>query len=81
MTGNILLVDDDDNILETYEEILEIVGYKVYPAANPYRALQIMKKQDIQLAILDYNLPNMTGTQLGHLIKKINKSIHLKCLT
>jgi two-component system phosphoglycerate transport system response regulator PgtA len=74
---NILLVDDDENILDTYQEILELVGYTVYTAENPYKAIQIMKKEEIQLAILDYNLPNMAGTQLGHLIKKINKSIEV----
>jgi two-component system phosphoglycerate transport system response regulator PgtA len=73
----ILLVDDDENILNTYKEILELVGHKVHVAANPYKAIQIMKNQEIQLALLDYNLPNMTGTQLGHLIKKVDKKIEI----
>ena len=74
MPYNILLVDDDEIILETYKAILELEGYTVHTAPNPYKAIQIIKNQDIQLAILDYNLPNMTGTQLGHLIKKAQKS-------
>jgi len=74
---NILLVDDDEIILETYKAILELEGYTVHTAPNPYKAIQIIKNQTIQLAILDYNLPNMTGTQLGHLIKKAQKSIEV----
>ena len=69
-----MLVDDDETLLETYKIMLEIDGYKVYDASSPYKALQIIKQQDIQLAILDYNLPQMNGAQLGHLIKKTKDS-------
>jgi DNA-binding response OmpR family regulator len=74
LKNNILLVDDDEALLETYKTMLEIDGYKVYDAISPYKALQIIKQQDIQLAILDYNLPQMNGAQLGHLIKKAKDS-------
>jgi DNA-binding response OmpR family regulator len=62
---NILLVDDDEIILETYKAILELEGYTVHTAPNPYKAIQIIQNQKIQLTILDYNLPNMTGNR-GH---------------
>jgi len=75
LPNNILLVDDDETILDTYQVILEMEGYTVHTASNPYKAIQIIQDQDIQLAILDYNLPNMTGTELGRLVKKFNQSI------
>ena len=73
MPNNILLVDDDEMILETYKAILEHEGHIIHTASNPYKAIQIINNHDIQLAILDYNLPSMTGIQLGHLIKKVQK--------
>jgi two-component system phosphoglycerate transport system response regulator PgtA len=75
LPNNILLVDDDETIIDTYQAILEMEGYTVHTASNPYKAIQIIQDQDIQLAILDYNLPNMTGTELGRLVKKFNQSI------
>lgn len=77
MKCNILLVDDDEVLLETYKTMLEIDGFKVYDASTPYKALQIIKQQEIQLAILDYNLPQMNGAQLGHLIKKAQDSTRI----
>jgi DNA-binding NtrC family response regulator len=74
MPNNILLVDDDEFLLKTFQLLLESQGHIVKIAANPYIAIQIMKEHDIQLAILDYNLPYMSGTQLGRLINKIKKS-------
>ena len=74
MPYNVLLVDDDEIILDTYKTILEIEGFTVHTASNPYQAIQVIKNQDFQLAILDYNLPQMTGIQLGHLIKKAQES-------
>jgi DNA-binding NtrC family response regulator len=75
--SSILLVDDNEIILELYKEMLEDAGYTVYTALTPYQALQIIQKQDIQLAVLDYNLPQMTGTELGHLIYKANSDVDI----
>lgn len=77
MNKSVLLVDDDKSILDTYQEILELMEYNVFTAENPYKALQIINRNIIHLAILDYNLPQMTGIHLGHLIKKTNESIKI----
>lgn len=67
----ILIVDDDELLLESYRAFLELEGHNVFAATTPYKALQVVEKNKIKLAILDYNLPNMNGVQLGHLIHKI----------
>ena len=74
MSYNVLLVDDDEIIRETYKTVLEIEGFTVHTASSPFKAIQIIRNQDFQLAILDFNLPQMTGIQLGHLIKKAHES-------
>ena len=77
MSYSILLVEDDEILLRTYQSILEIDGYNVYAASDPYKALKLIENHNIHLAILDYNLPYMTGTQLGHLIKKTKENIKI----
>jgi DNA-binding NtrC family response regulator len=64
-------------ILELYKECLEDIGHTLFTAETPYQALQICKNQDIQLALLDYNLPQMTGTELGHLLYKSNNELDI----
>ena len=70
---SILLVDDDELLLETFRMFLEMEGYDVIVAFTPYKALQMIENTPIELAILDYNLPNMNGVQLGRLIHKVQE--------
>ena len=70
---SILLVDDDELLLDTFKMFLEMEGYNVLAVSTPYKALQLIKDNKIQLAILDYNLPNMNGVQLGRLIHKVQE--------
>ena len=73
MEQSILIVDDDELLLETFKMFLEMEGYTIIIASTPYKALQLIEDTPIQLAILDYNLPNMNGVQLGRLIHKVQE--------
>ena len=74
---NILLVDDDELLLETFKMFLGMEGYNVLAVSTPYKALQLIKENKVQLAILDYNLPNMNGVQLGRLIHKVQEEARI----
>ncbi len=69
MPENILIVDDDEMILVTFKAILEIEGYNVITALDSDEALSKIPLQNIDMAILDYNLPGMNGIELGYCIK------------
>jgi len=59
--ANILLVEDDTvQALET-KNYLENSGYDVIVAANVKSALKAAKTQNIELILLDRNLPDMDG--------------------
>lgn len=61
----ILIVDDEQEIREVTKEILESWGYQVLSADSGEKALQIYNQQreDIDLIILDLNMPGMGGSQ------------------
>jgi signal transduction histidine kinase/ActR/RegA family two-component response regulator len=76
-TGNILLVDDEDMILEVNRSMLEAIGYKVMDANSGEKAVRIYQKEknNIDIVILDMIMPEMSGGQTLDRLKEINPDI------
>jgi len=60
----ILIVDDDRDILESFRDILEPIGYLVDTAETGREAIEKSKLHLYNLALLDIKLPDMEGTEL-----------------
>ncbi len=60
----ILVVDDDDDIRNTLQEILEAEGYQTVKAANGQAALELLDQiPPPSLILLDWLMPHMTGDE------------------
>lgn len=59
----ILLVDDEPDILEIVGYNLKNEGYKIYTAKNGIEAVEIAKKHQPHLIILDIMMPEMDGIE------------------
>ncbi|HEY0072622.1 MAG TPA: response regulator, partial [Abditibacteriaceae bacterium] len=71
----ILVVEDDTNQRELYIEELKGEGYNAIGAANGRDALQFASNQNLDLIILDINMPGMDGLDtLSHLLE-VNRQI------
>lgn len=70
MKNKVLLVDDERNILEVFGEAFEGAGYTVRKAESAEEALDILKKENIQIMFLDLMLPGMNGVDLCREIRK-----------
>jgi two-component system cell cycle sensor histidine kinase/response regulator CckA len=79
LTGKetILLVDDDEMVLDTGEEVLARLGYMVIPAANGSEAIKLFKeyKMVIDVVLLDMVMPEIGGGEVFDRIKEINPDI------
>ena len=60
-TNHILIVEDDKEIREGVQIYLQSQGYKVYQAADGIEGLEILKKEEIHLAIVDIMMPRRDG--------------------
>ena len=69
----ILLVDDEKDILEFLSYNLEKEGFKVYTANNGELAIELAKKTNPDLIILDVMMPEMDGITACSEIKKITE--------
>jgi two-component system cell cycle sensor histidine kinase/response regulator CckA len=69
----VLLVDDEEGMRELGRELLEENGFNVITAVDGYAALNILelKKDTIDLVILDLVMPGMDGGQTYLRMKKI----------
>jgi len=63
-TPRILVADDDEAICDTVEDALHLSGYATIRARNGQEALDQIRKQRPDLAILDVNMPKLSGFEL-----------------
>ena len=64
MNYNILVCDDERDILDAIKIYLKAEGYKGFTAEDGARALEIIKENEIHLAIIDIMMPVMDGITL-----------------
>jgi CheY-like chemotaxis protein len=61
--NSILVVDDDEDVRELYRDFLE-PPFVVYTAENGQRALDTLRSERVDLAIIDVHMPVMNGAEL-----------------
>ncbi len=70
---HILVVDDDKNIRFVMREILESNGYITFTAENGEKALEIIEKEHIDLAVVDIMMPRTDGYELTKMLREYNE--------
>ena len=72
MQYTILIAEDDGDIVELLRLYLENSGYRVISADNGEKALELMKREHVDLALLDVMMPRMDGYELTRRIRQIS---------
>lgn len=65
----VLVIDDDEVALKTISDLLRASGYDVRSLASPIGATQVISAHNIQAAVIDLNMPLMSGDRLVALIR------------
>lgn len=67
----ILIVDDDPHIRELLRFYLQKEGFKAVEAVDGKEALELLKTERIQLALVDIMMPNIDGYELCEEIRNL----------
>ena len=80
---SIALVDDEEDIVNLFTELLKGIGYDVYGFTDPFLLLDYIHHHDNQfrLVLIDYKMPQMTGCELANKIADINSRIEMVLIT
>lgn len=82
-SGQILLVDDEEQVVQVTGEILKNLGYRVVGYTSPREALEIFAKapHEYDLVLTDLTMPELTGLELSAQIKMIHDEIPIILFT
>jgi CheY-like chemotaxis protein len=71
----ILIVDDEKDITMVFKVTLERAGFKVEVFNDPLEALSQFKPHYYDLVLLDIRMPQMSGLELYHELKKKDSEV------
>jgi CheY-like chemotaxis protein len=79
--ANILWVDDEIESLQSQKIFLENKGYDVKTLTNGHDAVDFVKEHDVDVVLLDENMPGITGIETLSRIKEVNPHLPVVMIT
>ncbi len=81
--GRLLLVDDENEIVETSRQLLSRLGYQVEASNCPEQALKIFQNRpgSFDVVITDLHMKQMSGIRLAEKLRNVRKDIPIVLCT
>jgi len=80
-TPSILVVDDNEDLLETFSMILQRRGFQVATAADGSAAVDRFREQHFDVTLMDIVMPEMNGVEAFRKIKELCPSARVILMT
>ena len=73
MNHNILYIEDNPDNTTLVRRALEARGYKLLHAPNGFKGVSLAEAEDIDLVLLDINLPDIDGYEVARRLRSSEK--------
>lgn len=72
VSGQILVIEDDQGVMHFVKHVLDLAGYQVLATTESRQALELMARHgpDIRAALIDLTMPNINGIDLAKLLRQ-----------
>ena len=81
VSGNILIVDDDNSVRRALNATLGALGFAVDEACNGEGALALVRARHFNAVLLDVNMPGMGGMETCRQIRRLAPALAILMLT
>lgn len=73
MGNNILYIEDNPDNMRLVQRALESRGYHLFQAKNGLDGVQVAENEDVDLILLDINLPDIDGYEVARRLRSSSK--------
>jgi two-component system cell cycle response regulator DivK len=73
MTHNILYIEDNPDNMMLVQRALEARGYHLLKATNGLSGVETAEREDVDLILLDINLPDIDGYEVARRLRSSSK--------
>ena len=81
MTGNILIIDDEEQLRKLLSRIIGLEGFNVEEAGTIKQGTELLKRKDIDVVLCDVKLPDGNGVEFIKDLKKLKPVAEIILLT
>jgi CheY-like chemotaxis protein len=74
MGNNVLYIEDNPDNMMLVQRALEARGYRLLKAVNGLSGVEVAEREDVDLILLDINLPDIDGYEVARRLRKSPKS-------
>jgi len=81
MKGQILLVDDNEEFLDSTRDVLDDEGYDIVTATSGEEGIELAGSQTFDVILMDIKMPGMNGVESFIEIKRCNPKVKVIMVT